>query len=239
MKKKALIICLILCFVLGLGSFFIYSIYTNIKEENKLRKEVDYISKMSLDDYTNSKARLQSYVSSGDYLIIEKAVKKYMLDVLETYNDFNTIIRDEKITNILSTENLKNDGPDFKNSKVYIENTRKKVTDIKNKFSDYLTEKIIMDYIKNEKLSDSKIKLYKDLTLGKDNTFDTTKKELEDAIDKLVELFNKEEKVIDFLIKNQSNYEIKDGTVYFYDNKLVNEYNSLLKEISSMSKTNN
>lgn len=239
MKKKALIICLILCFVLGLGGFFIYSIYTNIKEENKLREEVDYISKMSLDDYTNSKARLQSYVSSGDYLIIEKAVKKYMLDVLETYNDFNTIIKDEKITNILSTENLKNDGPDFKNSKVYIENTRKKVTDIKNKFSDYLTEKIIMDYIKNEKLSDSKIKLYKDLTLGKDNTFDTTKKELEEAIDKLVELFNKEEKVIDFLIKNQSNYEIKDGTVYFYDNKLVNEYNSLLKEISSMSKTNN
>lgn len=236
MKKKTLIICIVVCVLLGVGSILLYFGYKNIKAENDLRKEVDFISNMSADNYEESKKRLETYVSSGEYLVVEKAVKKYMLDVLNTYNDFNIIMKDEKITNILSIENLKNDGPDFKDTKVYMENTKKKVIEIKDKFSDYLNEKIIMDYIKNENLSESKVKLYKDLTLGKENDFESTKKELETAIDNLVELFNKEEKVIDFLTKNQSNYEIKDGTVYFYEDELVSEYNSLLKDISNMGK---
>ena len=239
MKKKLFIVFSIIVIILSLVFIIAFPGFKDKVAEASLIKEINSFSDITEVSLFSQKERLETYVSSGDYLIIEKSIKNYLLDILDTHIELKKILSDDRITNVISIENIEKDKPEFKETKIYIDTTRESIDELKIKFNNYLSDNVLMQYMNGEELSEDKINLYKKLINEKRDLYEKEEQELELSIETLLELFDKEEKIIDFLIKNQSDYEIKDNSVHFYNDNLMSDYNSLMKEISDLGSKKN
>ena len=94
----------------------------NIIMQKRLSNEVDRLTAMNImtDKYDT---KIQA---KGNYGKIEKAIKFYLKDYSDSLQEVIRIINDEKLQKILSAENYKNDGPEFKNTIAYLEETQKR-----------------------------------------------------------------------------------------------------------------
>ena len=119
---SVLIIFILFCVFIG------SLVVKDLKQEDDLGDNIKEINDMfSQDDLDIDKINksLKSYVTTGENLMLEKAVKKYYSDAFELVLDIDDALNDKRITNLLSEENVLNDAPDFTYSKKYIENTIK------------------------------------------------------------------------------------------------------------------
>ena len=127
MGKKKIIFIVIGIIILVLLGIFGYMVVDEMNQTNKLIVEVDEISQMfnqTSIDYDAIEQKLTTNVSKGDYLVVEKAVKQYLSDGLTSMKELQEIVDDDRITTLLTIENYSEDGPDFVNTKKYIQNTR-------------------------------------------------------------------------------------------------------------------
>ena len=116
----------------------------NVLEYN-LRKEINELSELDITkDRFNSDLK-----TSGNYVLVEEAIKLYLDDYAVYLQDVLNVINSEEFRGLFSLDNYKNDGPEFNNSLNYIEKT-------KNKFNSdilFLIDKSNEDSIKNNILS--------------------------------------------------------------------------------------
>ena len=125
-------------------------IVKDLNQEEKLRQElneIDSLINFSNFDYDTVNERLGKTISNGDYLVVEKAAKKYLKDTIDIILEIADIMEDETLTSILTAQNYLEDGPNFINSKIYIKNTKEQLENYKTKvlkqypFPDYIGEK--------------------------------------------------------------------------------------------------
>ena len=130
MKKKIILIVVILLLIAGGTIAYLYM--TDMKQEEILIQEVNKISELDLssDDVD------MDIKTKGDYAIVEKAIKDYINEYSNITKATINIMNDEKIEDILSIENYKKDGPDFVETKKYVEK--------------WLTIMMIIDIIKSD-----------------------------------------------------------------------------------------
>lgn len=231
MKKKILIIIgIIVGIIIGLIAYFVVS---DLKQEDKLRNELIEISNLVNEeniDIDKVYKRLDTIVTKDDYKEVEKSFKSYLKDSFDNSTLMLNILNDEKITNILTVENYKKDGKDFKETKEYIKKTIKDLEECKNKYYEFFTEEKAMSYINNKDLDNYYIDFYKDEIL-KDIEEEKNDKTIEETINDVVSLLQKSEKVIDFLIENKSSWNIEGDNISFDSNSLINKYNKLTSEL--------
>ena len=65
------------------------------------------------------------------------------------------------------------------------------------------------------------------------STIEKDRKQFEEAVDTVLKLLDRQEEIIDFLIKNKGKWEITGSQITFNSNSLVNKYNDLLKKIQN------
>ena len=126
MKKKMIIIVIILLILLIIigGIIFITGIISDLKQENILKAELAEISELSNEENIDKEKinqKLNNRITTGDYLKVENASKTYLSDMLNNIIKITDILNSNKIENILTIENYKEDGPEFKNTKEYLE----------------------------------------------------------------------------------------------------------------------
>ena len=231
MKKKILIIIAIII-ILALGTIG-YIVFTDIKQEEKLMTELNEISDLVNSENINMdnvNQRLDRIVTTGDYAIVEDSFKSYLRENFDNTMQIAEILNDEKIVNILTAQNYKEDGKDFVNTKEYIKTTREKLESCKTKYVEFFTEEKAMSYIKDKGLDSYYVDLYKEEFVGDiENTGDT--KTVEDSINEIIEILNISEETINLLSENKNSWEIQGENIVFSNDSLSEKYDELINSL--------
>lgn len=127
MKKivKWIILMIIVLIVIGIGILLV----KDLKQEDTLREEIlafDNLTREENIDLEKIDEKIRKIKTTGDYGVVEKAVKEYWGDIINTSIDLTNILNDEKIEKILTAENYKEDGPDFIETKKYLQEITRK-----------------------------------------------------------------------------------------------------------------
>lgn len=231
MKKKILIVILIIIVIalIGVG----YFVYTDLKQEEKLKIELTELSELSNAqdiDINEINNRLDRIVTKGDYAAVENAFKTYLRENFDNSIQIANMLNDDKITTLLTVENYQENGKDFTNSKEYITTTRATLEDCKNKYTEFLTEEKAMSYINDKGLDSYYTDLYKNEFIGDMSTAaqDTT---VQTSIDEVITILNTSEEVLNLLSENQNNWEIDEENISFNNESLSNQYDELVNSL--------
>lgn len=242
MKKKVLISIVIIVVILLVT--FGYFIAKDLMQEEKLLSELDEINTLVNSDNINIdeiNAKLNSTITNGDYAIVEQAFKSYLKDSFNTSIKIAELLNDERITNILTVENYKKDGKEFKDTREYIDTVKKELENCKKEYNEFLTTEKAMSYIMNKELDSYYTDWYRDELIG--DMESNQDKTVANSIDDVIELLNKSEDIIDFLSENKNNWEIEGENIVFSNENLSDKYNELLdkltEEVSGSSVTYN
>ena len=239
-KKKKIVIFSILGIIICFCAIVGYYVVKDLREESKLRENINEINTLiSADDMDVNKInnKLKTYVTSGENLSLETAVKAYYMDAFNLVLDLKDIVNDERITNILSTENLKNDAPDFSYSTSYISNTNENISKSIEEVKEFLSNKNVMSYYKKAGLDS----YYKDLYIELTSMFNYfgNATGYEKDMNKLINQLNAISEVLTFLPDNRNNWTILNDVIYFNDNALLEQFKTLISRVDYKDKNLN
>ena len=121
MKKKLLITIIIIITILVIAVAVIlgHFIKNDLTMENNLTKEVTEINLLRENNSkdTNIDKRLNTINTSGDYMLVEKAAKRYLKDKRKLFTSlYTTLDSTDRIEKVLTMENIKADAKSFTNT---------------------------------------------------------------------------------------------------------------------------
>ncbi len=226
-KTKIILATIIVLFVFSL--IVAYFVVRDLNVEEQLETEIiNYQLALTSGGEPN-----ESIVSSGDYEIVEKQLKAYLKEVNGLYNNVNNALNNKQISNNLTISNYLNDGPGFVNTKNYFQEMKDSLDENYENYQSAFTDEKINEYIDNEDVSNYYKNYFKKLINNEDLNINMTN-EVKTDIDKMKEILNKQEKVIDFLIANSSQWQIVNNTLIFYNSDLESTYNTYVEEIDNL-----
>ena len=231
MKKILIAVGIVVALVVLLLTVLILK---DLNQEEKLRQELNEIdSLINFDefDYDKVNERLGKTISSGDYLVVEKAAKKYLKDTIDITLTYVNLVTDEKFSNVLTLENYLEDGPNFINTKLYIKNTKEQIEDNKNKILNQFNNETVLSYIENKNLDSYYIDFYKSLAFSSEAEITKNKQEIEQNINEIINTLNVYDEVIDFLIINKNDWTIEGEYIVFSNEEIHDQYNELLLKL--------
>ncbi len=239
MKKKTKIILFVIAILVIVCIVAIAIMLTSdLKQEEKLGEELDSLYALLNNyplDYESLDKKISTIITTDDCAKVEKAIKDYSRDFVNYMKQFDTLINDQTLINAVNIENIKEDGPDFINTKKKLSEAKTSAETISTNFSNYLTEEVALSYIKDIELDEYYTDIYKQYVLG-DNL-----SEMESARDKIVKnlndvkaLIENEEETINFLVANKGSWEIENDQLAFYSESLNNQYNEIVAKIKEL-----
>ena len=231
MKKILIAVGVVVALIVLLLTIIIIK---DLNQEEKLRQELNEIdSLINFDefDYDKVNERLGKTISSGDYLVVEKAAKKYLKDTIDITLNYVNLVSDEKFSNVLTLENYQEDGPNFINTKLYIKETKEQIEDNKNKILNQFNNETVLSYIENKNLDSYYIDFYKSLAFSSEAEITKNKQEIEQNINVIIDTLNVYDEVINFLISNKNNWTIEGEYIVFSNEEIHEQYNELLLKL--------
>ena len=224
-RKTLFVISFLIIDLLLVSGIFIIR---DLTSENIIRKEITALSKLDFsDDKFNTDIK-----SSGDYAVVETAIKKYLDDYATEVQIVLSVKEDEVLNSLLDSDNLFRDGPLFQESFDYLLLT-------KNNFDynvDILMERVneysIYGHINNYDVDADDVELYQNLLidyniLGK---IDEMQEKLKDEKVIIDNYFDSISDVLVYLRDNSNMYNMVDGKVVFYDSVMQNTYDDLVNK---------
>lgn len=229
MKKKILItLAVLVIIVVGIIAFFVVS---DIQQEKKFNDEMLALENMMNTDELDFEAiyeKTDLIVTKGDYGIIEKAIKSYIKDTALVAEKIIDAMNSEEFGTIISIENFEEDGKEFTESKEFIKTTRENLEQYKEEYGNQFDEEKIMSYINDKNLDEYYVDLYKNEVLTVSQEDNQT---VQDSIDQVIDLLDKMEDTIDYLIENKDDWNVIDGSLMFLDQDKLDEYQDILSRI--------
>ena len=217
------IVLLLLIIVILVGIFFGGKVINKAKLDNEIKEVAS--KNIESDDFSNIQV-----ASSGEYAIVERAIKEFYRDYANYKKEFVNKLNDEKIKNMLTVENYKTDGPEFRSSLEYIKSAQEEFNKVSDELLQVLTPENIMARIENKNLSEYYQKLYKNYFFTGDNLVENLQESYQDVEDskKLMNnVYNNETKILNFLVENKASWEVLNEKLTFDSEELSNEYNTL------------
>lgn len=236
-KKKT---GLILGIVLG-TLFFLFAIFVSIfviedlAIESELDTEIEELYDLiDTDNFDMDEINivLNRTIADGEYGIVESAVKNYVSDFLDETLELSNILDDESLSNLLTASNYRTDGPNFIVTKAYIEVSKEKLKEYEEKVNSFYDEDKAMSYIENKKVDKYFKNLYKDYVLSSEDEQYEYKKEITDAIEEVIIMFDDVNNVLDYLKQINGSWSISGDNIYFETDEQVAEYNKLISKIN-------
>lgn len=230
MKKSKIILIIAIVVILAIIAIFAYSIVSELGQENKLNEEMNEISTIiASNDYTEEEInkRLDERVTDGDYGKVENAAKTYLKDVIKLNIELSQIVNNGELSTMLTSNNYQEDGPEFTKTKEYISSTTQRLEEMKQEYEEYMSTEKVMSYIEKENVDEYYVELYK--TIMGESSYE----EISSSIDELIDVLNKSNDIIDFLIENKGSWEIQDDMIVFSTNEQIEEYNNLIAQLSA------
>ena len=241
MKKKLLItiVILITILVIAVTVIFGHFIKNDLTMENDLTKEVTEINLLIENNSkdTDIDKRLNTINTSGDYMLVEKAAKRYLKDKRKLFTSlYTTLDGTDKIEKVLTIENIKADAKNFTNTMKLLNTIGLELTSLREKYVNLTSEKTILSYLnKNLREDDYYKEYYLDELMQDMSKSEENLKEIDDILETIIGL----KEVFNFLITNQDYWNIENDKVIFNSENLYNAYKELLTNISKDNKATN
>lgn len=229
MKKKILIaVAVIAILVIGVIAFFVIS---DLQQEAKFNDEMLALEEiMNADelDFDAIYAKTDVIVTKGDYGVVEEAIKNYIKDTSSIAEKIIDTMNSEEFGTILTIENFEKDGKEFTESKEFITTTRETLEQCKEEYEQQFSEEKMMSYINDKGLDEYYVELYKNeiLTVSEEDN-----QTVQESIDQVIDLLDKVEDAIDYLIENEDDWNIINGSLMFLDQDKLDEYQEILSKI--------
>lgn len=224
--------------VIALVGIIAFLVIRNFMTDGKVQREIkqlyDLIYNSDEYDLEAIYGKFDDVVSNDGYAIVEIVAKDYLSDVFDKLLKLDETINDEKMNNVLTVNNYKEDGPDFTETKKYLNETRQNILNLEATMLDDLEVNTIMSYIINEDLEESYFDLYGSLEFAKEKNIKKNKENIENAVDSFVSQIEGMEKVLNFLSGHKNEWEITDDMIVFDDTSLSNEYNDMISSIRQL-----
>ena len=138
-------------------------------------------------------------------------------------------VNDEKLEEILKTENYNEDGPEFTESINYLNTSKEEFNNISEELLDLLSKENIVSRIENESIGDYYKDLYKGYFLEGDelsNTFKESYQDIKDVQSIMNNLYDNEINILSFLTENKEHWEVLDDKLTFDNQELADSYNN-------------
>lgn len=229
MKKKILIaVAVIAILVIGVIAFFVIS---DLQQEAKFNDEMLALEEiMNTDelDFDAIYAKTDVIVTKGDYGVVEEAIKNYIKDTSSIAEKIIDTMNSEEFGTILTIENFEEDGKEFTESKEFITTTRETLEQCKEEYEQQFSEEKMMSYINDKGLDEYYVELYKNQIATVSEEDNQT---VQESIDQVIDLLDKVEDAIDYLIENEEDWNIINGSLMFLDQDKLDEYQEILSKI--------
>lgn len=212
------------------GSVIFYSVNQELKIENNL-SEIDYLVNYDMFD-PRIDDLLNNYVSSGDYLVVEKATKEYLKDILYYARRIDELNDNEEFIMVLSMENFYSDMPEFNDSLRIIADVSLEITDIQDNFVNLLQEDVVLSYLDDNIFSYYK-DYYKELIFDADSIEDDALT-VESNLDFVLSVLDLYEEFYTFLSDSKDDWIIDGEYIYFSNTDLEEEYLDILYRIENI-----
>ena len=223
-KTLFVISFLIIDLLLVSGIFMI----RDMTSRNIIKKEVIALSELQFtEDNFNTDIK-----SSGEYAIVETAIKKYLDDYATEVQILLSVKDDELLSGLLDSDNFLRDGPLFDESFEYIELTKNNFNYNMDILMNRINEEAIYNYIYNYDVDYDSVELYSNLLvdyniLGKIEEMQEKLKDEKVLIDSYIDSISD---VLTYLKNNSNMYNMVDGEIVFYDEVMQNQYNDLFNK---------
>ena len=236
--SKTFTICLMVTYTLIVTFLAIvgYYVYDGLKTEKMLDDEfskIEYI--INQDGISNNTLdiMLNNYVSDGEYLQVEMAIKNYFKDFLNECRRLEDLYTNYELNRVLYLDNFDEDAPYFETSKKIITDAQVDFTSIQKKLTDYFSKEKIMSYINDYDLSWYYVDYYENMTID-ENIIDENKEEIDSSIEYVLAVLNAYNNYFTFLSDNADYWSIDEEYIYFDNDDLLEEYNHLLDIIENI-----
>lgn len=217
------------------GSVIFYSVNQELKIENDL-SEIDYLVNYDMFD-PRIDDLLNNYVTSGNYLVVEKATKEYLKDILYYARRIDELNDNEEFIMVLSMENFYSDMPEFNDSLRIIADVSLEITDIQENFVNLLQEDVVLSYLDDNIFSYYK-DYYKELIFDADSIEDDALT-VESNLDFVLSVLDLYEEFYTFLSDNKDDWIVDGEYIYFSNTDLEEEYLDILYRIENIEYYNN
>lgn len=197
--------------------------------ENRLRKEVEALSKLDITkDRYNTRIK-----SSGKYKIVEKAIKEYLDDYATGLQDVSKVLSDTTLLKVLSYDNYVSDGPEFKESREYLKDTKEKFDKNIDKLISKTDKDTITSYIYDKTDDEELIKLYQELMLDDSilEELNSNKELLINTKVKVQNIIDTSLEVLNFLNTYSDSWVTENGEIKFQNKDLYNYYTELINKV--------
>ena len=212
------------------GVIIFYSVNQELKIENNL-SEIDYLVNYDMFD-PRIDDLLNNYVSSGNYLVVEKATKEYLKDILYYARRIDELNDNEEFIMVLSMENFYSDMPEFNDSLRIIADVSLEITDIQDNFVNLLQEDVVLSYLDDNIFSYYK-DYYKELIFDADSIEDDALT-IESNLDFVLSVLDLYEEFYTFLSDNKDDWIVDGEYIYFSNTDLEEEYLDILYRIENI-----
>ena len=212
------------------GVIIFYSVNQELKIENNL-SEIDYLVNYDMFD-PRIDDLLNNYVSSGNYLVVEKATKEYLKDILYYARRIDELNDNEEFIMVLSMENFYSDMPEFNDSLRIIADVSLEITDIQDNFVNLLQEDVVLTYLDDNIFSYYK-DYYKELIFDADSIEDDALT-VESNLDFVLSVLDLYEEFYTFLSDNKDDWIVDWEYIYFSNTDLEEEYLDILYRIENI-----
>ena len=236
-RKKVVIaiIIIVLAVALAVGGFIFY-------HGNQTGKLITEANKMAEVQIVNEDGSLvenpidMEIKTTGSYAVVEETLKSYMNEIITETQELIKSLDEDKIMNLVSIDNIKEDGPDFTNSKAEIANMRESIDIYVSRMEENTKEDNLLSRIDDKNVSQYYKELYKQLAIDEESgasmkasieELKTAQEEAKTALDDLESLFN-------FLSENKGEWQVEGDQIVFTTQSAYDEYTSLMSTLETM-----
>ena len=223
---------LFIVFAFAVVFFVIRGIKEEVTLENEFSAIEDLIDNSSIDN-TQIDYMLNNFVTTGDYLNVEKAIKDYLEDLLVECRRLDNIFQSQDLTNVLSLYNFDADAPYFYESQNIIENYYQELKNIKTNLINLLDTDSIISYAEAYQLQDYYLDYFKTLIID-ENMLNTNRNDIENSLDYALNTLDIYKELFELLSNNVDSWTMDEDYIYFDNDNLLEEYNRLIEIINNM-----
>ncbi len=186
-------------------------------------------SKESATAISQIKELAEKIESSDDYVIVERAAKNYLRDVLLPYYEIAELQSQGIYQSGINAELLSTQRPDFTTALSEVNTMREKLGQLQNAADNLFLREAAEAYLGDAELSDELRQLFDDEVRG---VYDDTalKQDYFNFINTYQPKTDYYTKILDFLVANQKNWYLENNKIIFKTTALTRQYNTLVSE---------
>ncbi len=226
-KKKGIVlgVCAVVVVLVGYLVYFGYNKY----QESLIFREGEKIGDM---DVLEGEVDTKLY-TSGDYQVVEKTMKDYIVEYVDVTREIVNRLSDEKFTNLLTYENVEQDGKEFTETLNYLNEQKTELQEGFDRVIAMSSDVEVMKAIEDKNIGTKYENLYREVMLDsslsdalkdEQTTLIETRDDMMNFIDQYIEVF-------EFLKEHQNDYVLENGQILFQNESLLNQYQSYLNAL--------